>query len=106
MIPIPVERAKSIAEAFGYSQVVIIARAVGSGGGEHVTTYGKDAENCSVAARIGFFLKHKVMGWPSGLACTGCSQQVQEDWTYCPYCGAQDRTKGANFVSAHPPAAS
>ena len=31
--------------------------------GEHVTTYGRNAQHCSVAARIGNFLKFKVMGW-------------------------------------------
>lgn len=67
MKPIPIAAAKQIAEKYGYSQVVIIARAVGEG--EHVTTYGIDKENCAVAARIGDFLKHKVMGWkPAALA--------------------------------------
>jgi hypothetical protein len=23
--------------------------------------------------------------------CSECLQQVQSDWTYCPYCGAQGR---------------
>jgi hypothetical protein len=63
MKPIPISSAKKIAEAYGYSQVIIIARAVGDGGGEHVTTYGINRENCDVAARIGDFLKYKVMGW-------------------------------------------
>lgn len=62
--PIPVSAAKRVADEFGYDQVVIIARKVGDGGVEHVTTYGKDKANCDVAARIGDFLKHKVMGWP------------------------------------------
>lgn len=68
MKPIPIFDAQRIAEKYGYDQVVIIARAVGDaseGGGEHVTTYGKDKANCDVAARIGDFLKFKVMGWPS-----------------------------------------
>jgi len=63
MKPIPITAAKAIAERYGYSQVVIIARAVGPSGGEHVTTYGIDKANCGVAARIGDFLKYKVMGW-------------------------------------------
>lgn len=58
---IPIEAAKKIAEEYDYDQVVIIARKVGRN--EHVTTYGKDKENCDVAARIGDFLKYKVMGW-------------------------------------------
>lgn len=61
--PIPIADAKCIATDYGYHQVVIIARKVGDNGGEHVTTYGVDKANCSVAARIGDFLKYKVMGW-------------------------------------------
>lgn len=61
--PIPISAAKKIAEAYGYDQVVIIARAIDQG--EHVTTYGKDKENCDVAAKCGDFLKFKVMGWAS-----------------------------------------
>lgn len=63
MTPIPITAAQSIAKDYGYHQVVIIARCVGDNGGEHVTTYGVDQANCSVAARIGDFLKYKVMGW-------------------------------------------
>lgn len=63
MKPIPISAAKRIAEQYGYDQVVVIARAVGPDGGEHVTTYGRDRANCDVAARIGEFLKFKVMGW-------------------------------------------
>ena len=62
--PIPVSAASAIAKRYGYDQVVLIARTVGDGGGEHVTTYGRDKENCGVAARVGNFLKHKIMGWP------------------------------------------
>ena len=65
MKPIPIAVGQKIAKAYGYSQVIIIARAVGGGGGEHVTTYGIDKANCEVAARIGDFLKFKVMGWQS-----------------------------------------
>lgn len=64
MKPIPIGAARNIAETYRYDQVVIIGRRVGEGGGEHVTTYGRDKAHCSVAARIGDFLKHKVMGWP------------------------------------------
>lgn len=60
--PIPISAAKRIADEYGYDQVVIIARAVDSH--EHVTTYGRNRENCDVAARIGYFLKHKIMKWP------------------------------------------
>lgn len=65
MKPVQIVRARDIAEQFGYDQVVIIARRVGEDGGEHVTTYGRDKENCDVAARAGEFLKFKVMGWVS-----------------------------------------
>ena len=59
--PIPVSAAESIAKSYDYDQVVIIARAIDRG--ESVVTYGKDKENCLVAARIGQFLQGKVMGW-------------------------------------------
>lgn len=65
MKPIPISAAERISKQYGYDQVIIIARAIGSDGGEHVTTYGKDKPNCDVAARIGDFLKFKVMGWTS-----------------------------------------
>jgi hypothetical protein len=62
MKPIPISAAKLIAEKYDYDQVVIVARKVGEG--EHCTTYGVDKANCAVAARIGNFFKHKLMGWP------------------------------------------
>lgn len=68
MKPIPIAAAKRIAEDYGYDQVVIIARKIGESpapNGEHCTTYGVDKANCEVAARIGDFLKFKVMGWRS-----------------------------------------
>lgn len=61
MKAIPISVAKKIAEAYGYDQVIIIAREVGVG--EHCTTYGRDKANCDAAAQIGNFLKYKVMGW-------------------------------------------
>lgn len=64
MKPIPISAAKAVAEKYGYSQVVIIARKVGEHGGEHCTTYGIDRENCAVAARIGEYFKHSLMKWP------------------------------------------
>lgn len=66
MKPIPVGAAEHIAKTYGYDQVVIIARRVGDdqdAGGEHITTYGRNKAHCQVAARIGDFLKFKVMGW-------------------------------------------
>jgi len=64
--PIPIAAAKRIADLYGYDQVVIIARKVGAESephGEHCTTYGVTTEHCAIAARIGDFLKFKVMGW-------------------------------------------
>ena len=63
---IPIAAAQRVAEVYGYDQVIIIARKVGDDPaphGEHCTTYGVDKANCAVAARVGDFLKFKVMGW-------------------------------------------
>ena len=74
MKPIPITAARSIAEQYGYDQVVIIARKVGEAPdcGEHLTTYGVNKEHCAAPAKIGDFLKYKVMGWattePKGLS--------------------------------------
>jgi len=64
MKPIPIGAAAKVAKQYGYDQIVIIARKTGEGGGEHVTTYGIDKQHCGIAARMGDFLKHKIMGWP------------------------------------------
>ena len=66
LTPIPVASAEKIAKQFGYDQVIIIARKVGSGDeqhGEHCTTYGVDDAHCDAAARIGDFFKYKLMRW-------------------------------------------
>ncbi len=63
MKPIPISAAKEIAERYGYDQLIVVARKVGDGGGEHVTTYGRNKAHCDVAASVGDFLKFKVMGW-------------------------------------------
>lgn len=63
MKPIPISAAEKIAKEFGYDQVVIIGRKVGDKGGEHCTTYGRNKDHCTVAARIGDYLKFKVMMW-------------------------------------------
>lgn len=66
MKPIPISVAEHIAKEYDYDQVIIVARKVGQGDvehGEHVTTYGRTVEHCGVAARIGNFLKYKIMGW-------------------------------------------
>ena len=66
MKPIPINAARRIAHEHGYDQVIVIGRACGDDGGEHVTTYGRNRAHCEVAAQIGDFLKRKVMGWPPG----------------------------------------
>jgi hypothetical protein len=66
MKPIPIKAAQEIAEKYGYDQVIVYARKVGANPdphGEHMTTYGVDKEHCSCAAKIGNFLKYKIMGW-------------------------------------------
>lgn len=67
MKPIPISAAERIAKDYGYDQVIVIARKVGDdpgSHGEHCTTYGVNLAHCDAAAKIGDFLKHKVMGWP------------------------------------------
>ena len=61
MKSIPISAAKRIAHDYGYDQIIIIGRAVNQG--EHITTYGRNKEHCAVAAKVGDFLKYKVMGW-------------------------------------------
>jgi len=66
MKPVPIKAAQHIAHTYGYDQVVIIARKIGSHPephGEHVTTYGVNKEHCGVAAAIGDYLKYKIMNW-------------------------------------------
>lgn len=64
---IPIKAAQEIAEKYGYDQVIIYARKVGNDPephGEHMTTYGVTRDHCTVAARMGDFLKYDVFGWP------------------------------------------
>ena len=63
--PIPITAAKLIATKYGYDQVVILARKTGALGREHVTTYGVTKEHCSIAAKMGNILKHKILRWPN-----------------------------------------
>lgn len=60
---IPIAAAKNIADTYDYDQVVILARKIGKGGNEHVTTYGKNKQHCNIAARMGNFIKYKIMLW-------------------------------------------
>jgi hypothetical protein len=64
MRAIPIAEARNLAEQYGYDQVIILARRIGRDGGEHVTTYGRNGTNADIAARMGDFLKHHIMGWP------------------------------------------
>lgn len=61
--PIPMHEARAIAEKYAYDQIIIFARKVGDDGMEHLTTYGRDEAHRDVAARVGDFLKKKIMGW-------------------------------------------
>ncbi len=66
MKPIPISAAETIAKKYGYDQVMIYARKVGDDPNlhsEHVTTYGVNRAHCDAAAKIGDFLKYKIMGW-------------------------------------------
>jgi len=60
---IPISAAKNIAEKYDYEQVFIFARKTGESGIEHMTTYGINKLHCDAAAKIGNFLKYKIMGW-------------------------------------------
>ena len=63
---IPISAARLIAEAYGYDQVMIYARKVGEDPaphGEHLTTYGVNKVHCAAMARIGNYLKTKILGW-------------------------------------------
>lgn len=65
MLEIPIEAAEAIAKNYGYDQVVIYARRVGSlphPNGEHMTTYGVNKEHCAVAAKMAAKLQN-YMGW-------------------------------------------
>ena len=56
MREIPISAAKRIADDFGYDQVVIYARKVGSEPepyGEHMTTYGRTPEHCGACRAHG-----------------------------------------------------
>ena len=84
MRPILIGAAKRIADEFGYDQVVVMARKIGEGGGEHVTTYGVDKEHCDMAARMGNFLKHRIMGWPLDEPCACAAGQWNYDMEEAP----------------------
>ncbi|BCB18022.1 hypothetical protein OCUBac02_09160 [Bosea sp. ANAM02] len=59
--PISIATAERICKAHAADQVIIYARTVGEGCGEHVTTYGKDKVHCAAAARIGDAIGRQVV---------------------------------------------
>ena len=61
--PIPISEGERIAKKYGYEQVFIFARRTGENGIEHLTTYGSNKVHCGIAAKIGDFLKYKIMNW-------------------------------------------
>lgn len=78
MKPIPISAAALIADAYGYDQVVILARRVGNDPapyGEHISTYGINDEHCRVAAMMGAKLK-EVCGWPPQTASNTLASKV------------------------------
>jgi hypothetical protein len=89
---IPIVAAQRVAEQYGYDQVIIIARSVGMAGKEHVTTYGVDKANCDVAARVGNFLKHKIMGWTT-----------KTEWVVVPFDANADMCKAIYDTANAPP---
>lgn len=65
MKPIPISAGERIAKAYGYDQVVILGRVCHDSPlphGEHLTTYGRNKEHCSAAAKVGASLQ-RFMGW-------------------------------------------
>lgn len=63
---IPIKAAEHIAKEYGYDQIIIYARKVGSDPephGEHLTTYGVTKVHCVIAAKIGKHLKYDIFKW-------------------------------------------
>ena len=77
-VDIPIDAAKTVAQLYGYDQVVIVARKVGADGREHVTTYGIDKAHCDIAARMGNFFKYKLMKWPEPAEASSDAQALRK----------------------------
>ena len=62
---IPIRVAECIAKEYGFDQVIIVARKTGDGPtkGEALTTYGINKQHCNIAAKVGEFLRVKIMKW-------------------------------------------
>jgi hypothetical protein len=74
---IPIEAAKRIANDYEFPEVVIFGYDPVSGG-QHVTTYGKNYEQCKDAARAGNYLK-KALGWPEELCNAKPARQKRKE---------------------------
>lgn len=77
MKPVPISAAEHIAKTYGYDQVIIYTRRCHTSTpplGEHLTTYGINAEHCNAAGRIGSFLQRSVFNWYKGAGKTDVEQ--------------------------------
>jgi hypothetical protein len=63
MKKIPIKAAKDIAEKYDTSIVCVIAWDA-KDGSQHVTTYGKNKQECEWAAQLGNRIKREVLKWP------------------------------------------
>lgn len=61
--PHPMKDLESLAKKYKMNQVIVLCRRVGEDGYEHLSTYGTDKENCTVAYLAGEYLKKEVMKW-------------------------------------------
>jgi hypothetical protein len=73
---IPISAAKEISADYDFPEVVIFAYDPVSGN-QHVTTYGRNIEQCKDAARAGNYLK-KALGWPEKLCQAEPARAKQE----------------------------
>lgn len=71
-VPIPDKAARHIAKTYGYEQVIVIGRKIGTSpenpGGEFVTYYGDTETNKHAVSFIADIIKTRVLGWPAPTA--------------------------------------
>lgn len=60
---IPIKAARTIGQAYGFDQVVILARNSETGM-QHVTTWGRNRALCAIAGELGDDAKRDLLGWP------------------------------------------
>ena len=60
MTGLALNTARDIAEAYGYDQVIIIARKAGEDGGQHINTFGSVKSRHMVMAMTGEFAKFRL----------------------------------------------